>query len=70
MHVHTAVVNAKERESGITIHFVNDLYDDGKIIFQESVVVLPEDQPEDVAAKIHELEYRYFPEVIDRLLFT
>lgn len=70
MHVHTAVVNAKERESGITIHFVNDLYDDGKIIFQESVVVLPEDQPEDVAAKIHELEYQYFPEVIDRLLFT
>jgi phosphoribosylglycinamide formyltransferase-1 len=70
MHVHEAVVNAKERESGITIHFVNEVYDDGEIIFQEKVAVLPTDQPQDVAAKIHELEYKYFPKVIDQLLFA
>jgi phosphoribosylglycinamide formyltransferase-1 len=70
MHVHEAVVNAKEEESGITIHFVNEVYDDGEVIFQKKVALLPTDRPEDVAAKIHELEYKHFPEVIDRLLLA
>lgn len=70
MHVHEAVVKANEMESGITIHFVNEVYDEGEIIFQERVPVLPTDKPEDVATKIHELEYKHFPVVIDQLLFA
>jgi phosphoribosylglycinamide formyltransferase-1 len=63
-HVHEAVVANKETESGITIHYVNENYDEGQIIFQAKCEVLPTDTPEDVAAKVHELEYRYFPKVI------
>jgi phosphoribosylglycinamide formyltransferase-1 len=67
--VHEAVVANKETESGITIHYVNENYDEGQIIFQAKCDVLPTDTPEDVAAKVHELEYRYFPEII-RQIFT
>ena len=67
-HVHEAVVDNKETESGITIHYVNEDYDKGQIIFQAKCDVLPTDTPEDVAAKVHELEYRYFPEVIKNLI--
>lgn len=63
-HVHEAVVANKETESGITIHYVNENYDEGQIIFQAKCQVLPTDTPDAVAAKIHELEYRYFPKVI------
>ena len=63
-HVHEAVVQNKETESGITIHYVNEDYDEGKIIFQARCEVLPTDSAEDVAAKVHELEYKHFPEVI------
>lgn len=68
MHVHRAVVASGEKESGITIHYVNERYDEGDIIFQASCPLTPEDTPEDVAAKVHALEYRYFPEVIESLL--
>ena len=68
MHVHEAVVNAQETESGITIHYVNERYDDGAIIFQASCEVLPEDKPEDVANKVHALEYAHFPKVIEKIL--
>lgn len=64
-NVHKAVVEAKEQESGITIHYVNENYDEGKIIFQTKCEVLPTDTHEDVAAKIHELEYEHFPKVIE-----
>lgn len=64
--VHRAVVENGERESGITIHHVNEVYDSGDIIAQYRVAVAPDDTPETLAAKIHELEYRYFPEVIAR----
>ena len=64
-HVHEAVVAAGEKESGITIHYVNENYDEGRIIFQARCPVLPTDSPDDVAAKVHELEYRWFPEVIE-----
>jgi phosphoribosylglycinamide formyltransferase-1 len=68
MKVHQAVVDNKDKESGITIHYVNELYDDGKIIFQAKCVVDEADTAEDVARKIHKLEYRYFPEVIEKVL--
>ena len=69
MHVHEAVVTNKEKETGITIHYVNEHYDKGAIIFQAKCDVLPTDTAEDVAKKVHQLEYRYFPEVIEKVLF-
>lgn len=69
MNVHQAVVDNKDTMSGISIHYVNEKYDEGKIIFQAKCPVLPTDSPEDVAAKVHELEYKYFPEVIEKVLF-
>jgi phosphoribosylglycinamide formyltransferase-1 len=68
MKVHNAVVENKEKESGITIHYVNEHYDEGNIIFQKKVTILVTDTPEVVADKIHELEQRYFPEVIEKLI--
>lgn len=68
MHVHKAVVENKEKESGISIHYVNENYDEGAIIFQKKIKVVPSDTPEDVAKKIHALEYRYFPEIIENVV--
>lgn len=68
-HVHEAVVAAHEKESGITIHFVNEHYDSGDIIFQKKVALSATDTPDDVAAKIHVLEQENFPIVIENLLF-
>ncbi|MEJ6792509.1 MAG: phosphoribosylglycinamide formyltransferase [Lacinutrix sp.] len=68
MHVHEAVVNQKETETGITIHYVNEHYDEGAIIFQAKCEVKTLDTAIDIAAKIHELEIKYFPEVIEKLL--
>ncbi|MGY6557685.1 MAG: phosphoribosylglycinamide formyltransferase [Nitritalea sp.] len=65
-HVHEAVKAAKESHTGITIHLVNAAYDEGKIIFQAGVALSPEDTPDTIAEKVHALEYRYFPEVIER----
>jgi len=67
MRVHEAVVAARDGESGITIHYVNENYDEGQIIFQARCPVFPSDTPDDVAAKVHALEYRYYPEVIERI---
>lgn len=66
--VHEAVVENKETESGITIHFVNEHYDEGTIIFQASYPVTPSDTPEDVAAKGQVLEHQYFPQVIEKVV--
>ncbi len=68
MHVHQAVVENKESKTGITIHYVNENYDEGNIIFQKEVAVLISDTPEVVAAKIHELEQDHFPAVIEKLI--
>lgn len=68
MHVHEAVINNKETETGITIHYVNEQYDEGAIIFQTKCDILPSDSADDVAAKIHELEMEHFPEVVNQLL--
>lgn len=66
--VHEAVVANKETESGITIHYVNENYDEGAIIFQASYPVLPSDTPEDVAKKGQVLEHKHFPEVIEKVI--
>lgn len=68
MKVHESVVKNKEKESGITIHYVNEIYDDGRIIFQAKCAVDAADTPEDIASKIHKLEYQYFPVVIEKVL--
>ena len=65
MHVHESVVASGETQSGITIHYVNEKYDDGRIIFQATCEVLPDDTPEKVAEKVHALEYEHFPKVIE-----
>jgi phosphoribosylglycinamide formyltransferase-1 len=67
-HVHNAVVAAGEKESGITIHFVNEHYDEGATIIQAQCKLLPEDTAEDLAAKIQKLEHYFFPRTIEFLL--
>lgn len=69
MKVHSAVVEGKEKETGITIHYVNEHYDEGKVILQEFCSIDEFDTPESVAQKVHQLEYKCFPKVIDNLLF-
>ncbi len=67
-NVHKAVVDAKEEESGITIHYVNENYDEGNIIFQAKCKISENDTFEDVANKVHKLEYDYFPMVIENVI--
>jgi phosphoribosylglycinamide formyltransferase-1 len=67
-HVHKAVVANKESESGISIHYVNEFYDEGTLIFQAKTEVLPSDNAEDVAQKVHQLEYEHFPRVIEKIV--
>ncbi len=66
--VHKAVVAAGEKVSGITIHYVNENYDEGDVIFQAECALSPADSPEEVAQKVHQLEYRWFPQVIAEVL--
>ncbi|MDR2362399.1 MAG: phosphoribosylglycinamide formyltransferase [Prevotellaceae bacterium] len=66
MHVHRAVIAGRETQSGITIHEVDSEYDNGRILFQAACPVAPDDTPERLAARIHELEYRYFPHVVEK----
>ena len=66
--VHEAVIAAREKESGITIHYVDELYDHGQVIFQARCEVTPTDTPETLAAKIHTLEHQHFPLIIEDLL--
>jgi phosphoribosylglycinamide formyltransferase 1 len=68
MKVHQAVIAAGDAESGITIHYVNEHYDEGNIIFQARCTVNKGDTSEMLAAKIHELEYKHFPVVIGKLV--
>ncbi len=68
MHVHNAVIANKDAETGITIHYVNEHYDEGDIIFQVKCDVNATDTAEDVAGKIHKLEMKYFPEVVEGVL--
>lgn len=66
--VHEAVIANKEKESGITIHYVNDRFDEGETIFQAKCEIQPTDTADDLAAKIHLLEKEYFPKVIESVL--
>ena len=66
--VHQAVVAAGEKETGITIHYINEHYDEGSIIFQATCPVLPDDSPEEVAKKVHALEYEHFPHVVEEVI--
>jgi phosphoribosylglycinamide formyltransferase 1 len=67
-HVHKAVINNHEKESGITIHYVNENYDEGSIIFQAKCPIEPSDTPDSLAERIHELEHKHFPSVIEEVL--
>ncbi len=67
--VHEAVLENGETETGITIHYVNEAYDEGAIIFQESTGIAPGDTAEQIANKVHALEYKHYPQVIEQLLF-
>src|SRR5690606_16935848 len=68
MAVHRAVRENGDPQSGITIHYVNENYDDGAIIHQAKVAISPDDTPETIAAKVHKLEYEHFPKIIASLL--
>ncbi|MCD9584046.1 phosphoribosylglycinamide formyltransferase [Tenacibaculum maritimum] len=68
MHVHKAVKENKETETGISIHYVNENYDEGAIIFQTKTILSTEDTPETIAHKVHELEYEHFPKVIEQVI--
>jgi len=67
-HVHHAVTEAAETESGITVHYVNEHYDEGNILLQARCKVTADDKPEDLATRIHKLEHFYYPRVIEFLL--
>ena len=67
--VHQSVKKARDKETGISIHYVNEHYDEGSIIFQAKVRVLEEDSIRKIAHKVHRLEYKYYPEIIQKLLF-
>ncbi len=68
MHVHNAVVVNKEKESGITIHFVNAHYDEGNVIFQTACAIEPTDTSEDVSKKVQLLEHAHFPRIIEEVI--
>ncbi len=66
--IHEEVVKNKETETGITIHYVDENYDEGKFILQKKITVYPEDTVEKLEHRVHELEYKFYPEVIKKLL--
>lgn len=67
-HVHRAVKENKEVETGITIHFVNENYDEGAVIYQARTNISPEDTVQSIAKKVQALEYKHFPRIIEKLL--
>ncbi|MCC9137115.1 phosphoribosylglycinamide formyltransferase [Pontibacter silvestris] len=68
LHVHSAVIEAGEKESGITIHLINEEYDKGVFVLQERCPVLPQDTPEELAARILQLEHTHLPLVVEKFL--
>jgi len=68
MRVHEVVISAGDKESGISIHYVNEKYDEGEIIFQKKCTVEKDETPESLAAKIHQLEYEHYPKTIEKLI--
>ncbi len=68
IHVHESVLAAGDTQSGITIHYINEHYDQGAVIAQLACPVMPDDTPETLAERVHALEYKYYPQVISELL--
>ncbi len=68
MYVHQAVLNNKDKKTGITIHYVNEHYDEGGIIFQKEISIEDCTSPEEIAKKVQQLEHEYFPQIIEKLL--
>ncbi len=68
-HVHQAVVDNNDTQSGITIHYVNEKYDDGEIIFQAFCDISKTDKADDIAKKVHKLEYEHYPKIIENILY-
>ncbi|MDT8309732.1 MAG: formyltransferase family protein, partial [Bacteroidales bacterium] len=69
MKVHKAVLENNDKESGITIHYVNEVYDTGEILYQAKCPVHPNDTPETLAKRVHVLEYEHYPKVIEQVIF-
>ena len=67
--VHQAVLDAGEKESGITIHRVNAHYDEGAVLFQQAFLLEKGETPETLTEKVHRLEFEYYPQVIEKFLF-
>lgn len=67
-HIHEAVIANRESESGISIHFINEDIDGGEILFQAKCEVKPDDTPDSLATRIHALEHKFYPEVIEKLI--
>ncbi|MEP6734306.1 MAG: phosphoribosylglycinamide formyltransferase [Chryseolinea sp.] len=68
MRVHEQVKSSGDIETGITIHLVDENYDEGKVLFQAQCLVAPEDTPETIANKVHDLEYRFYPKIIEKMI--
>lgn len=68
LRVHEAVIATGEKESGITIHYIDEHYDEGNTIFQATCPVMPDDTPDALAMRVHQLEYEYFPRVIEAVI--
>ena len=69
-HIHEAVIAAGEKQSGITIHYLDENIDGGEILFQATCDVLPEDTPETLANRIHTLEHQHYPKVIENIIIS
>ncbi len=67
-HVHEAVIAAREAQSGITIHLINERYDEGRFLLQATCPVFPSDTPESLAQRIHTLEHRFYPSTIEQFI--
>ncbi len=68
MNIHHSIIKNKEEKSGITIHFIDENFDEGEIIFQNEIEINKNDTAEGLAQKIHLLEYKYFPKVIEKIV--
>jgi phosphoribosylglycinamide formyltransferase-1 len=66
--VHQAVSEAGETETGISIHYVNEAYDEGDLVFQKKIAIQPGENPELIAEKVHALEYAYYPQIIEKVI--
>ena len=69
-YVHSSVLDGNDKESGITIHLVNEEYDKGKILFQKSIPVLDKDTVISLSSRIHKLEYKFFPQIIEKYILN